>query len=356
MFILESKMRRCFLSFLLLLFLLFYSSLSFAEEVVLDDENCLMCHKYPGLSRVNDEGYLRLFFIDSHNFAQSLHAKAKCTGCHTDIKKIPHEDAKRVDCSVECHIEKPETGEKFSHKNILDTLMKSIHNPKNQDVNKPIEEDFPTCTDCHNNPLYISISAEDLQKLHGSRDVDETLKKCDVCHEKRSFYGYFFNHVVYRMRHLFPSEKIVKTCINCHGKQEMVKKHGLKNAASTYLDTFHGKSVKFNLNNAPTCVDCHVKDNASAHLILSHKNPESAVYEKNRYKTCKNGRCHPSATENMGDIRMHVVIDKKMYPAEYYTALGFTALTLGAFVPLMLFLILELIREMFPNFKIRKDK
>jgi len=348
-------MRKCYVPILLLLFLLFYSSLSFAEEAILDDENCSMCHKYPGLSRVNDEGYLRLFYINSHKFAQSLHTKVKCTGCHTDIKKIPHDDAKKVDCSTECHIEHPETGEKFSHKNISKILNKSIHNPENPNVNKAIEEDFPKCTDCHSNPLYLSI-AEDLQKLHGSRDADEILQKCDACHEKRSFYSYFFNHVAYRARHLFPAEKIVDTCIKCHSKPEMVEKHELKNAASTYLDTFHGKAVKFNLDNAPTCVGCHVKDNSSAHLILSHENPNSAVYEGNRYKTCRDDRCHPSATKNMGDIKMHVVIDKNMYPAEYYTALGFTALTLGAFVPLMLLLLLELIREMFPNLKIRKDK
>ncbi len=348
-------MRKCYLPILLLLFLLFYSSLSFAEEAILDDENCSMCHKYPGLSRVNDEGYLRLFYINSHRFTQSLHSRVKCTGCHTDIKKIPHSEAKKVDCSTECHIKHPETGEKFSHKNITEILNKSIHNPQNPNVNKAIEEDFPECTDCHSNPLYLSI-AEELQNLHGGRSAEEILQKCDACHEKRSFYSYFFNHVASRAKYLFPAEKIVETCIECHSKPEMVEKHKLKNAASTYLDTFHGKAVMFNMDNAPTCVDCHVKDNASAHLILSHKDPESAVYEENRYKACQDDRCHPTAKANMGGIRMHVSIDRNMYPAEFYTALFFSALTLGVFVLLMLLLLLELIREMFPNFKIRKDK
>lgn len=348
-------MRKCYLPILLLLLLLFYSSLSFAEDIVLDDENCSMCHKYPGLSRVSDEGYLRLFYINSHNFTQSLHTKVKCTGCHTDIKKIPHNDAKRVDCTTECHIKQPETGEKFSHKNIADILSKSIHNPDNPNVNKKIVEDFPKCTSCHNNPLYLSI-AKDLQKLHGGRDAEQILKKCDACHEKRSFYSYFFNHVAYRARHLFPAQKSIETCMQCHAKNEMVEKHDLKNAASTYLDTFHGKAVKFNFDDAPTCIDCHVKDEDSVHSIMSHENPESAVYKGNRYKTCRDEGCHPSAGKNMGDIKMHVSIDKNMYPAEYYTALAFTGLTLGAFVPLMLFLLLELIREMFPNLKIKKDK
>ena len=136
----------------------------------------------------------------------------------------------------------------------------------------------------------------------------------------------------------------------------MVEKHKLKNAASTYLVTFHGKAVKFNFNNAPTCVDCHVSDNASVHLILNHENPQSAVYEENRYKACVDDRCHPTATKNMGDLSMHVVLDKDRYPIEYYTTLGFTVLLLGVFTSFMLFLLLELIREMFPNLKIRKGK
>lgn len=53
---------------------------------------------------------------------------------------------------------------------------------------------------------------------------------------------------------------------------------------------------------------------------------------------------------------MHVVLNKDLYPHEYYTALGFTALTLGAYFPLVIMLILELIREIFPNLSIRRRK
>ena len=336
--------------------LIFFPQHLSAQEFVLDDENCMMCHKYPGLSRVSNEGYLRLFYIDSDKFTKSLHTKVKCTGCHQDIKKIPHNDAKKVDCTTQCHIEQPETKEKFSHKNVAEVLKKSIHNPDHFDVNNKIVEDFPECTDCHKNPLYVSF-ADELKRLHGTReDPEKILKKCDVCHEKRDFYEYFFNHVTYRINFLFPGKEGVDLCVKCHAKEDMAKQHKLKNAAATYLDTFHGKAVLFDMDDAPTCIDCHVKSGESAHLILSHKNPESSVYETTRYKACDDIRCHPGATEGLGQVRMHVVIDKDMYPAEYYTALFFTALTLGVFVFLMFLLFLELLREMFPNLKIRKDK
>ena len=68
-----------------------------------DIGNCLLCHKYPGLSRIGENGKFRLFYVNENVFMQSVHAKVKCEGCHTDIQKIPHEPAKKVDCLRECH-------------------------------------------------------------------------------------------------------------------------------------------------------------------------------------------------------------------------------------------------------------
>ncbi|MCD8555002.1 MAG: cytochrome C, partial [Seleniivibrio sp.] len=125
---------------------------------------------------------------------------------------------------------------------------------------------------------------------------------------------------------------------------------------ATYMDTFHGKAVEFGMPHAPSCIDCHVKKGDSAHNIQSWRNPISATYEKNRYKTCEDADCHANASQQFGMIRMHSVIDKDIYPVEFYVALGFTILTIGAFYPLLALMILELIREMFPNFSLRRKK
>ena len=61
-----------------------------------DAGNCLMCHKYPGLSRVTEDGTLRLCYVNEDTFNSSVHSKVKCQGCHTDIDKIPHDPAKKV--------------------------------------------------------------------------------------------------------------------------------------------------------------------------------------------------------------------------------------------------------------------
>ena len=78
-----------------------------------DVGNCLLCHKYPGLSRVDENGKFRLFYVNESVFMTSVHAKVPCEGCHTDIKKIPHDPAKKVDCLTECHIIEPSSEQKF---------------------------------------------------------------------------------------------------------------------------------------------------------------------------------------------------------------------------------------------------
>jgi len=328
---------------------------AYAGDIVTDDENCMMCHKYPGLTRVNDEGYLRLFYVDTERYDHSVHTKVKCSGCHTDVKEIPHQEAKRVDCTTECHIKQSGSEKPFSHKKILQELQTSIHNPENENVRAKIPEDFPTCTDCHNNPAFRFIQ-EDVDSVAGARNEEKVFQKCKVCHDNSKDYQYFFNHVTHRIKNLAASEDVVKTCSKCHAKSEMETKHKLKNAAATYLDTFHGKAVEFGLDHAPTCISCHVKSGESSHKILSYKNPASATFEDNRYLACKDTDCHVNPGKEFGMIRMHAVIDKDLYPIEFYTALGFTILTIGAFYPLLGLMILEMIRELFPNISFRRKK
>ncbi|XOB63928.1 multiheme c-type cytochrome [Deferribacteres bacterium DY0037] len=349
-------MMRIYAIIAVMVFSVFLSFNSYsAPTAVLDDENCMMCHKYPGLTRVNDEGYLRLFFVESERYDHSVHTKVKCSGCHTDVTEIPHKEAKKVDCTTECHIKNSGSEKPFSHKKIQDDLQASIHNPENEYVRAKIIEDFPTCTNCHNNPSYRFLE-NDMDSISDARHKKRVLQKCNVCHDNTAEYTYFFNHVTHRIKDLAPSEDVVETCSKCHSKDEMAKKHKLKNAAATYLDTFHGKAVEFGLENAPTCIDCHVKTGESAHKIMSYKNPQSATFEENRYLACKDSDCHANPGKGFGTIRMHTVIDKDIYPVEFYTALGFTILTIGAFYPLLGLMILELIRELFPNFSFRRKK
>jgi hypothetical protein len=131
-------------SFTLLFFITFSApSASYAADI----GNCLLCHKYPGISRIDEEGQMRLFYVNESIFNNSVHAKVKCEGCHTDIKEIPHKAAKKVDCLVECHIVEPSTEKKFSHKDVDTFINSSVHGKYDKKGNeKKYVEDYPGCT------------------------------------------------------------------------------------------------------------------------------------------------------------------------------------------------------------------
>src|SRR3989339_1312401 len=116
-------MIRLFLFFNLIsgVFLIYSSHTRAADEL-----NCILCHKYIGMSRIDEEGKFRLFYINEKMFKSGPHGKVKCLDCHRDINQIPHEPAKKVNCTIECHIDEPSGGKHFTHEPIAQTLEKSV--------------------------------------------------------------------------------------------------------------------------------------------------------------------------------------------------------------------------------------
>ena len=114
------------LAFTLFLSLLILNGNISAEEIG-EELNCLICHKHLGLSRIDEEGNFRLFYINNELFQSGPHRRNQCKDCHTDIDRIPHNPAKKVDCTQECHVVEPSGKEKFSHKPIAKTLASSVH-------------------------------------------------------------------------------------------------------------------------------------------------------------------------------------------------------------------------------------
>ena len=68
-----------------------------------DTENCLICHKYPLLARIDENGVVKDYHVDQHLFLNSLHGAVECRWCHTYIKVIPHDPVvEQVNCASEC--------------------------------------------------------------------------------------------------------------------------------------------------------------------------------------------------------------------------------------------------------------
>jgi hypothetical protein len=52
---------------------------------------------------------------------------------------------------------------------------------------------------------------------------------------------------------------------------------------------------------------------------------------------------------NLAGYKAHVVLTPEKNPIEFYVCCFFVLLTLGAFIPLMIFTVLDMARNIFPN-------
>lgn len=311
-----------------------------------DVANCLLCHKYPGLSRIDEKGDLKLLFINESVFNNSVHANVKCEGCHPDIKKIPHDDVKKVDCMLECHIIEPSTEKKFSHKDVENFLSNSVHSTMDKEGKpKKYSEDYPNCKDCHDNPLYRPLSFFKRVRPGISETV---LGRCRVCHKKDEFIFRFYNHITTRLHAIRSPKNIAEVCAKCHEDPQLVERHDLpEKAVSSYAETFHGKAATYLSERIPDCLNCHVKPGESVHQMLSYKDPDSITYETNKIKSCRMVDCHPNASDKLARYDVHPQLDRKKSPAEYYFTVFFLLLTGGTLLPLAGIMFLDLARRLF---------
>ena len=345
-------LKNCFILILLsATIVLFTSTLSFSADM----GNCLLCHKYPGISRVDEEGKMRLFYVNEDIFNNSVHAKVKCEGCHTDIKEIPHKEAKKVDCLVECHIIEPSSEKKFSHVDVQTFINNRVHGMVDKKgKEKEYKEDFPGCKDCHDNPLYRPISF--FKKVRPGVS-EQSLGRCRVCHKSDDFIYRFYNHVTTRLHKSRNPLNIAEVCARCHNDLALVTRHGLSTkAVYSYGETFHGKAASFLDETIPDCLDCHVSKGESVHQMLSHKDPNASTSEQNKGKICTTLDCHPSASPKLAKYGVHSEFNLTQSPVQYFFTAFFIVLTGGTLLPLMVIIFLDIVRRFFPNATIGRRK
>jgi len=314
--------------------------------VAADAENCLMCHRFRGLSRVDKNGDYRLFYVDENFFSRGPHARVSCTGCHIDIKTIPHNDALPVDCLQSCHIQEPTREIVFTHAKVHETLEGSVHArvaPDGSEREHP--EDFPRCKDCHDNPLFRPVS---FHKTIRPGVSDRAISRCIQCHSDESFTRYYYNHVTSRMHKARDPREVVEMCSSCHADVEFTARHNLPNVVSSYLETYHGKAVLFGSKRAPDCLDCHASYD-SVHEMLANNNPLSSVHSNQRAETCQTEDCHPEATPALASFDVHATRNPKTHPLEFTVALLFVIMTLAILLPILTVNVLGLIRELLPS-------
>lgn len=299
----------CFMFTGFMLFNIVTSQPGFAFE---DDEGCLLCHKYPKMGRITEDGARRSYYVMPHVFEKTVHRNVPCKDCHSYIKQLPHKEVKTgVTCNSECHsIKNPATGKNFSHKAIYEKYIKSSHGRK-KDA-KGYEQDKPYCVTCHTNPIYNPAEQEG--------PPERIIQRCVICHEDKEFVTNWYKHTSRRIKEVKRSPReIMVLCSSCHGDERLIKRHleaakkegrelGEKYlyAAESYKESFHGKVTHYDYSKAASCLDCHAdNDNyyMSVHDIKPSRNPDSPVNKNNVLKTCK--RCHIYADENYAQLDPH---------------------------------------------------
>lgn len=320
-----------------------------------EELNCFICHKHRGLSRIDEEGEFRLFYINQELFDSGPHRRNKCKDCHTDINKIPHDPAKQIDCTQECHVTEPSGHAPFSHQPISDILAESVHSKVDADGNpKDYPEDYPGCKDCHEQPIYRPFSIYKGEKIPGVSA--RGISRCKACHRSGNFAEDFYEHVTSRLHKTrFPMETI-DICAKCHEDPALLERHDMHNAVATYKDTFHGKLMLLGSEKTPDCIDCHVVVGENTHLIQSQTELSSAVHKNNIGNTCRSADCHSGASARLSEFRTHVTYELEEYPMEFYMLLFFKGLITVVLYFFLALIFFELMRRLFPNFTFFKDK
>ncbi len=319
-----------------------------------DQIDCLLCHKYRGLSRVNDEGDFRLYYINAELFESGPHRRNDCRDCHTDIDRIPHKPAEKVNCTQLCHIVEPSGNNYFSHKSVAENLSKSAHGKLDADGKpKRYQEDYPDCKDCHDQPLYRPISVYKGVLKHGLSK--RSMSRCKSCHKTGDFSQDFYEHVTSRLHKTRLSLEIVEVCAKCHEDPEFRKRHELDDVITTYKQTFHGKLLALGSERAADCLDCHVVEGENNHLIESRTVATSSTHASNVGRTCMASDCHERASESLSSFQTHVTYEREKYPIQFYMLVFFKALMAVVLYFFLALIFFELLRRLFPKFSFLDD-
>jgi len=299
-----------------------------------DQENCLMCHKYRFVGRIDENGKRHYYNIDEHIFANTVHKNVPCNDCHTSITKIPHDPVTEdVNCATECHIKPPFTQENFSHKKIIETYNESVHGIKPDD---PIElkQAKPYCKFCHLNPIYTRVDESII-------DFEVTLQRCLNCHQKKGV-TQAYDHITHRLRKKTSRspQEIVALCSKCHADTEMMKKINAPkkslDAVETYNRSIHGKSIMLGSQMTADCISCHASN--ALHDIYKEDNKKATINEENLEHTCR--QCHKQTNSWFVQVAVHPRAAKEENPIVFFAGIFFRIMLYGAvfsMVGLMLF-------------------
>jgi len=306
---------------------------SYAEAA--DEDNCLMCHKYRFLGRVDETGKTVNYNVDQKIFSNTVHRDVSCRECHTYIKKIPHDPVtQQVDCGTQCHMTTPFSKEKFSHAWIIEIFNGSAHAVKPED-SAELKEAKPDCKFCHLNPIYTRVEAERI-------DFEQSLKRCLNCHQEKGV-TLAYKHMIHRLgrKTSRSPQEIVELCGKCHQDTELMKKFKVSErgltAVETYKQSIHGKIVTLGGDNAADCISCHASN--KLHDIYKKDDRRATVGEKNLRRTC--AQCHKETNSWFVQVAVHPTTEREENPIVFFMNLSLRFALYGTVFSLVGLMLLE---------------
>jgi len=319
-----------------LCFLLVIISLSvvFSAQAA-DKENCLMCHKYPFIGRVDNNGKRISYHVEENIYMKSVHKNVPCRDCHSYITKIPHEPVTEgVNCANECHIKPPFAQENFSHQKIIKIFNQSVHAVKPQDPPE-LKEAKPYCKFCHLNPLYTRVSEKRIA-------FEETLQRCLNCHQQKGV-TQAYKHITHRLRKKTSRsrQEIVELCAKCHQDVELMKELDVSKKALTAVETFnqsiHGKSITLGSEETADCISCHASN--ALHDIYEKDDRRASIHKSNIKKTCR--QCHEQTNDWFVQVAVHPSTEHEENPIIFVASVALRFAMYGSVFSLVGLLLLE---------------
>ncbi len=257
----------------------------------LKDQDCLACHADATLTK-DVNGKPVSLFVDEGKLKHSIHGSLlACVDCHTDVKSLVHEaPPKKITCA-QCHADAQTA---YAHSTHALTA-------------KSGKTAAASCEDCHAGPHEI-LAVDDTKSPVNHTNIPIT---CGRCHGQKflmesngqSAQPFLSYQESVHGRAIEKGSLKAAVCTDCHGAHEIIPANDSKspiykfNVPGTcgkchaevqqkFVASIHGQGIARGNGLAPVCTDCH-----GIHSILSHKNPNSPVAEKNVSRdTC--APCH----------------------------------------------------------------
>lgn len=167
-----------------------------------------------------------------------------------------------------------------------------------------------TCGNCHVNPL-----AEYSESVHARALSHGVLNSasCTDCHGE--------HQILHPDSAIFAADH--DACIECHTNKKLIQKYNLPSTVvSTYVDSYHGRSIRLGRKDAATCGSCH-----GNHRVLEARDPYSPVNKNNLISTC--GKCHKNVSASFAQSYTHEAMLIRGNPVNYFITLVYVFLIVG---------------------------